>query len=311
MKDKPTKEELERVFSDSGTLEERLSLYPYLRNIITSLPKGKSSDFYSELSKMGVSEKAQITIESFLSSSELEKRIKVARKVASARETLKLNTKGYKIVLLQETQELEEAIDSLNLYGLLLSIREAVSPKEWGKVLNKTEEYLKNFLPKVLVFRLLRKEEDRLRYDFRAFEILSKSILEEAIARKFSLLMGVDTIESIIEENHIRNFFSEDLLSTLEEARKYIKEAESYFLLAEKDIEDLLRKIPLNEDEKETIKSLLSPSEKKNTKGVYFIFENASNRVYLSLPEYVDLLRNMKIKKSDYEKIKKQILSGK
>lgn len=309
MKDKPTKEELERVFSDSGTLEDRLSLYPYLRSIITNLPKGKNSDFYTELSKMGVSEKAQITIESFLKSQELEKRIKVARRIASARETLKVNKDEYNITTLEEMMELEEAIESLNLYGLLLSIREVVSPEEWKKILRKTEDYPKNFFPKLLVFSLLKKEEDRLRYDFRAFELLSKSILEEAIARKFSLLMGVDTIETIIEENNIRNFFSEDLLSSLEEARKYIKDAEDYFRLAEKNIEGLLGKIPLSEEEKKIKESLLSPSKKKNTKGVYFIFEK--NRVYLSLPEYVDLLRNMKIKKSDYEKIKKKILSGK
>lgn len=309
MKDKLTKEELERVFSESGTLEDRLRLYPSLLAILDGLPKGKRADFYSLLDKMGVSELTKTIISDFLKSEDLTKRLKIAAKIASARETLKVNTKKYNAKTLREEQELEEALDALYLYGLLLSIREIMSPEEWKTLLDKREEYILKYYPKVLAYNLIKRDREEIRYNFRALEILSKSIFEEAIRGKLSLRAGVDTIERLLEENKIRNFFSEDFLDTLEEARAYIKEAEDYFTGAEAKIEELLKTTPLSEEEKKIVEDILSGDGKKNPKGVYIFFEESMSRVDTGLREYLNILLNMKIKKSDYEKIEKQILS--
>lgn len=308
MKDKLTKEELERAFSASGTLEDRLRLYPSLLAVLDELPKGKRVDFYSRLDKMGVSELTKTYISDFLKSEDLAKRLKIASKIASARETLKVNTKKYNAETLRYEQELEEALDALYIYELLLSTREIISPEEWKTLLSK-EVYILKTYPKVLAYNFITIDREEIRYNFRALEVLSKSIFLDAISGKFSLRAGVDTIERLLEENNIRNFFSEDFLNTLEEAREYIKEAEDYFTGAEAKIEELLKTIPLSEEEKKIVEEILSGDGKKNPKGVYLIFEEDRLGVNTGLREYLNILLNMKIKKSDYEKIEKEMLS--
>lgn len=307
MESEITKEDLERVFSEEGTLEEKLHLYPYFLDISQSLSKRKGADLYTILSEMGLSERAKSHISSFLNSQELNKRLKIGSKIASMREVMKVNTEKFHSRTRGAEQELEEAIDTLNLYGLLLITHKAVTREEWKSILSRGEDNIFGQYPRNLAYNFIENNEEEVRYNIHALEILSSSILLEAIRRKFSLLLGVNAIESLIEENSIRNFFSEDFLDTIKEARLYIKEAEENFVKIVNRMESLLKSIPLPEEERAVVGTLFPEERTKNKQGVYIIFD--AEAPILGLPEYIDTLLHMTIKKSDYDKLKKKILS--
>lgn len=314
MKDKPTKEELERVYSDSGTLKERLEMYPYIFSLLQELRKGKKrkgEDFYSIFEREGLSRETANYIADFVNSPELAQRLKIGENLANLKDTLRINTKKYLAQTRREEKELEEALSALSLYELLLSIREIVSPEEWKSILEVGKDSILRQFPKYLAYSHTQgtKEEDGIVYNFRGLEVLIKQIYRDALQEKYSLKIGVDVMEGVIEEYSIRSFFNDKFLFDLEEAKSYIYAAEKYLESVAGRIENRLSTIPLSEEEKSISREILSGGVEDD---VYRHFLESSDKdsIKKGLRDYVKDLLDLKIKKSDYEKLRKQILKG-
>lgn len=310
MIDRPTQEELDKVYSEEGKLSDQIKYYPF----VFSLFKGDLSRKINLADGIKVSEyrfkrDTYNYIVDFAKGEILSKHIKIFSKVSATREVLKVNTKKYLAESKRIELELEEATDSLNLYGLLKSIQKEVSPEEWKRLLDEGEDYILKFYPKVLKYNFIERDGEDLKYNFNSFDMLLRSVFREAIIDKFSLKIGVDGISEIIEENNIRTFLSDGFISVLDEARGYMKEEEERFTKAEERIEKLLKSIPLTEEDEAIVSGLIKKGESFDDELKTILSDKAQKRGSMRLRDYVDELRNLKIKKSDNAKFRKQILN--